>query len=607
MHAVTRLTLCLAFTVLSACRMPVEVDGRGFVFGQSTRGIYQQGYLFEIEEDFSEVFWPVPAPGHAFQGWTDICSDRYDKCELNLHEGLWSQDDEVPLGVHFVPDYTGPLALHYYEQYWNSTRGTLDVPVDSLELEGIHPDDTPRLFMATANLEVIVPGRRVGRNYKFRLPLSAYSPDDFWLFVSSTDSDGVIASASIELGLADEIQKSRLRAQNPRSPWADVLVECTSANDPFNLCNLDVLPFLGSVVDSPEIIDVLQRTVVTHTWMGKRLAEVLRRMPPETLKLFRGITAIVIGADIRPSFYSPATGAIYIDPQDLWLTRKERNTIDREPDYRTEFFSELSFLPLWLYVSGNSPAWFPGYSYPRSATRELDDLILPMANLLFHELAHANDAVPPALLGRARATDTPLDLSYRLQLSSPTINLLVTYPLRSDLLYALGEVLYRGAPADEIIRSLTGEEVGLEFESDDANSLYSYSTPFEDTAMLVEEVLTSHYFGLERVMSFLDVPAVEEPECEDFVPRWGVRNRAATPAVRERARLVLTDILDESDVSTYLASVPASRPLTGDVDLCEAPLPDAPAGKFLSLPQRAVQQAMSFRVHTRIQSRGRRR
>jgi len=602
-----RLIICLALLLLSACRMPVEVDGRGFVFGQSDGGIYRQGYLFEIEQDFHEVFWPVPAPGYAFEGWTDICSDRYDQCELQLAESLWSQDDEYPLGVRYTPDYTGPLALRYYEQYWNPTRGTLDVPVDSVQLEGSHPDEPPRLFMATPNLEVIVPARRVGRNYKFRLPLSAYSPDDFWLFVSGTDTNGVIASASIDFGLAEKVQKGKLRPLNNRSPWADVLVGCASANDAFNLCSLEVLPFLGSVTDRPGISDILHRTVVSHVWMGKRFAEVLRRLPPEMLKLFRGITAVVIAADIRPSFYTPATGTIYIDPQDLWLNQRERNSINWEPDYRLDFSVGLNFIPISLYVSGNRPAWFPGFSYPRGATRQLDDIIWPVANLLTHELAHANDAVPPALLGQARAGETPLDLAFRLEFSSPTFKLAYNYPLRSELLYELGDVLYRGSPADEIILSLTAADVGFEFEADDANALYSYSTPYEDTAMLVEEVLTGHYFGLERIVSFLDVPAGEEPDCTDYTLRWGARNRAATPGVRERARLVLTDILDEPDVTRYLASVPDPAPLTRAIGLCEGPVDRATAGLFLAPQAWSAHRAARVRSHDQPQRRGHRR
>ena len=68
--------------------------------------------------------------------------------------------------------------------------------------------------------------------------------------------------------------------------------------------------------------------------MAVRMREVLTQMPPELLLIMRGVTAIVISYDIRPSFYWQGTGAIYIDPERLWLTTAEQSTIDQTPDYR---------------------------------------------------------------------------------------------------------------------------------------------------------------------------------------------------------------------------------------------------------------------------------
>ncbi|PLW70924.1 hypothetical protein [Pseudohalioglobus lutimaris] len=591
--------------------MPVVVNGEGFVYGQLSGEIYSDGYLFDINEDFQEVFWPIPAPGHSFSRWTRVCDRTYGSCELELTRELWEQDREIPLGARFEQGYRGPLQLVSYELYWNESLRTLSIPADSLELEGVHAQDSARLFMAPADLGAVVPATRVGDDYRFRLPDNDYSFRDYWLFISAVDSDGVIASASFDFGLADKVRAEELRAHSKKSPYAGVLADCVSANNPFAICTLEELPFLGSSTTTPSVSDVLQRTVVSHSWMGQRFAEVLQRLPRDMLKMFRGATAVVISSRVRPAFYITTSGAIYLDPQDLWLTPGERATIDWEPDYRSGFSSGLGFISADLYVDGNRPAWYYSSQYLEGENRRLSDIIWPMANLLAHELAHANDAMPPALLPLVSPRETPLDVTFRFDQESASTQLKNAYPLRSELLLDLGEILFHGAPASRLILSLTPREVGLEFESDDASALYSYSSPYEDTAMLVEEVLTRYYFGLDRVASFLEVPESADPECAEFTLRWGMRNRVATPAVRARAELVLAGILGEADVSKYLDALPETEDLERGIGLCESlvllpsfnqPLP----GKFIAPMELARHRAIQVGTHQQMRERAHR-
>ncbi len=608
MHQILRKFSIIALLLISGCRMPVHIDGAGVIFAEQTGKVHGPGYVFEINRDFNEIFWPIPAPGHQFEGWGNICSTSYGRCELSLTEELWGQDRDVPLSARYESGYAGPLRLYYYDISWSSTDRTLRVPASSVALEGVHPRDNPRLFMASTDLALIIPGTRVGPEYRFPVPTNTgYNYQDLWLFVSGTDSNGVIASAAIDFGVSERVEASALRAHSQYSPWRDVLPRCAAASNPFALCTLEVLPFLGATTQAPEIKDILQRTVVSHPWMGKRFGEVLRRLPPHLLTLFRGITAVVIDANIRPSFYTTATGAIYLDPQSLWLTPTERETVDWEPDYRSDFGSALGFLSADLYVAGNSPAWQPAWFYPEDESRQLDDILWPIANLLIHELAHANDAMPPALQSQVVQTDTPLNATFRLERRSASFLLQATYPLRSSLLYQLGAVLFQGAPTNLLIRSLTPSEVGLEFGADDASALYAYASVYEDTAMLVEEVLTRHYFGLDRVVSFLDVPALEDAPCTDYTVRWGVRNRAGNAAVKERARLVLAGILGEDNVSTYLSSMPDTENIVRGIGLCES-LPllsaqqQATPGQYISAPLLARQQATRVRKHQQVRS-----
>ena len=107
----------------------------------------------------------------------------------------------------------------------------------------------------------------------------------------------------------------------------------------------------------------MSRVVVSHPWMGERFKAFLEQYDQndDFKNLLRATTAIVISYDVRPSFYWAATGAIYLDPNYLWLTQAERDTINEAPDYRSGFGAELQFEMLWRYVKDNDYAnqYFP--------------------------------------------------------------------------------------------------------------------------------------------------------------------------------------------------------------------------------------------------------
>jgi hypothetical protein len=129
--------------------------------------------------------------------------------------------------------------------------------------------------------------------------------------------------------------------------------------------------------------------------------------------------------------------------------------------------------------------------------------------------------------------------------------------------------------------------------------------------MLVEEVLTRYYFGLDRIVAFLDMPASADPGCEEFTLRWGVRNRVASPTVRARAQLVLGDILGEANLSRYLNAVPETRELQRGIGLCESlqRLPGVPwsvPGKFISPLDLARQRARQVSTHRQVRERSHR-
>ena len=106
--------------------------------------------------------------------------------------------------------------------------------------------------------------------------------------------------------------------------------------------------------------------------------------------LLRATTAIVISYDVRPSFYWAATGAIYLDAENFWLTPQERDTINEAPDFRADFGSDLQFVMPWRYVKDNA---YASHNYSNSArvTRTPAEALYRLTSLMYHELAHAND------------------------------------------------------------------------------------------------------------------------------------------------------------------------------------------------------------------------
>ena len=110
----------------------------------------------------------------------------------------------------------------------------------------------------------------------------------------------------------------------------------------------------------PTVDDIMKKVIVSHDWMGSQFEKFLQDYDEfdDFKNLLRAVTAVVISYDIRPSFYNPTTGAIYLDPDDLWETPAQRDTINSAPDYRSGFGSELQFEMPWRYVKDNDYAYF---------------------------------------------------------------------------------------------------------------------------------------------------------------------------------------------------------------------------------------------------------
>ena len=147
----------------------------------------------------------------------------------------------------------------------------------------------------------------------------------------------------------------------------------------------------------------MDRVLVSHDWMGRNFEDLLLANQDKTdlLRLFNGVTAIVIGAHVRPSFYYALTGAIYLDADNFWLTADERDVIDEAPDFRSAFDRDLQYSGVWRYANSMNQNIFLPFSAASRIPRDLGYLLQESGWLMYHELGPCLGL--PAGLGRAGA------------------------------------------------------------------------------------------------------------------------------------------------------------------------------------------------------------
>jgi hypothetical protein len=344
---------------------------------------------------------------------------------------------------------------------------------------------------------------------------------------------------------------SRVYAYKPSGQYASVLQRCVY--DPQlqfdgagkNACPLSVLPFLAqdTAGNEPTVAQVMDRVVVSHDWMGEVFEQFIARSDmTDVRRLLNGVTAVVIGAHVRPSFYFGLTGAIYLDADNFWLTPEQRDVIDETPDFRSDFDRDLGYSGVWRYaLNGNNIfQFFPATS---RTTRSVDYLVFESAWLLYHELGHAGDFLPPAVRGALDPAATAWDnISPRFRASLLPSDLLAQQlPLTSTIMRALAQVKFFGVTADPTQRTYTPQQVGDFFSADRASDEYNYSTTYEDIAMLFEEFMMYHRHGIRRDVAITD-KITPTTTSTTLIVRWGQRGRSAAAAVEPRVKLAVQNI-----------------------------------------------------------------
>jgi hypothetical protein len=272
------------------------------------------------------------------------------------------------------------------------------------------------------------------------------------------------------------------------------------------------------------------------------------------------VTAIIIGSKVRPSFYYPLTGAIYLDPDNLWLTQAEHDTIDKTPDARVDYGKDLQFRTLWRYVKGNDYA-YPYYGPNYQGSRSAADIQVPLGRLLAHELSHAGDFVPPSTLAglsREQTAEAAIEQQSAQWIST---RLEASKPLSSATWSSLAQVLFANATPTSSEKSYSPAQAGNLLAPDRAADAYGYFTQFEDVAMLAEELLAYCFYDVRRDLATSNRPA----SGEEYIVGWGERGRVAEPQVLDAVKFVVGELLPGRNLDACYASLPAPEAMRSGV------------------------------------------
>jgi len=366
-----------------------------------------------------------------------------------------------------------------------------------------------------------------------------------------------------------EIVKETLRdtfVYRKDSPYTTVLRKCIGVQKIVNSCLLSELPLLAQESSPPTKDMIMKRLVVSHQWMGERFSQMLDILPDDIKILLGSVTAIVIDDDIRPSYYYPLTGAIYLNPRYFWITPNEADTITKQDDYRSDYGNKLQFLDLTYYIKNGQYA-IDYYSLDDNIVRDPHKIKYNLAKLFYHELTHANDLVRQDMIPSFFYPErTIYNAIYDKDFDCWSTFLTYYYPLSSIELTNLAKVLNDGMEATELELSYTPIQVGDIFAQDGANNIYSYRNSKEDLAMLFEATMMKYHYGMDVYIGFVTNPTTTNPTADDYILGWGEINSIASDRVKHRAKLISSYLLPNVNWDYFFDNdVGTSRLMTIDI------------------------------------------
>ncbi len=331
---------------------------------------------------------------------------------------------------------------------------------------------------------------------------------------------------------------------NPSQENADKIKDCAFKVKAENSCPISDSPLLGMNKNQISINEIMNRTMSSKYSYFETFRNVLYQMPKETLNLFGSVNAIVISDRINPDFYHYSSGAIYLSGNNFWKTEAEREAANNNKDYRESFGAALPFISTREhYKRGRSLDLAE-----RLKTRTDQQLAPLLIKLLFHELAHANDFFPKSFYD---STDMDVTKSYYAMTEENwEKEKVISQKMKTDLTSVAWKkaspILYQGEKADAEAKNTSAYTMLREFITDVAVAPYSYSSPREDMAMLIEESLFYHYYEYDSYVIIIKLPGADFKIPEDFsYPiAGGIKNKIAAPNVKERAEDILERVFN---------------------------------------------------------------
>jgi hypothetical protein len=343
--------------------------------------------------------------------------------------------------------------------------------------------------------------------------------------------------------------------QGQQTALSKRIARCTIIEFISEICSLSDLNFIANDNnintgnDIPSKQAILNKLIVSDIWMADNFSSLLDNMPDDLYRLFASTTAIVIHRQIRPAFFLSETGAIYLDPDYLWITTAQRDSIPDTQDFRAGFSSGLSYITFYRYSKNGSYAFSQG-----DGSRNSLNTLYALSALLFHELAHARDFFPLDVINMASNNERPYDITLSIGYTSE--NLHNSYPLTDETMADIARVKFRGETASNYIRSLSASDVGSLFDQDGANDEYNYSSNAEDVAMLFEEIMMKQHYDIDRELAFVTALKSSPQYCEDYRWDYTVINRFSDNNVLNRVALVVDDLLPVNSSSSIINSPP---------------------------------------------------
>lgn len=351
---------------------------------------------------------------------------------------------------------------------------------------------------------------------------------------------------------------ARIFAYKESSPYASAIETCIYSNQLTSPCTTSKLPLLGQISGGTDKAKIMDRVLVSHQWMGENFETFINQMDSNSdfANLLQSVTAVVISYDVRPSFYWVVTGAIYLDPSDLWLLAEERDVINEADDFRSSFSNDLGFIMPWRYVKNNASV---SYTIARSTrtNRTLSEMSPDLSSLLYHELAHANDFFPSSIHSSLGLDNqTLLDHFQSRANAGELISDKVTaqFPLSSDEMFSLAKVSFKGETANSVQKAYLPDDITQFFSNDTASDYYAYSSTREDTAMLFEEAMMSHRYDILRDMGVTDRP--QNATAETIIVDWGQRGRIGQNSLQDRAAFVIDNIFPNMNGTNLISNLP---------------------------------------------------